>query len=89
MNKTANVRARTEPEPELESKSVFGKIRRSAAEAFGVIVHVLGVMLYRRVLYPRRIPNQETIAVLREMDAGIGVTRCENPEDLGQEPDRA
>ena len=89
MNKTANVRARTEPEPELESKSVFGKIRRSAAEAFGVIVHVLGVMLYRWVLYPNRTPNQETIDTLREMDAGIGLTKCESPEDLGQELDRA
>ena len=85
MAKAATARDRTEP----EAKGVFGKFFRSAAEMSGTIVHVLGVMLYRRVLYPKRIPNQETVAALREMDAGIGVTRCENPEDLEQELDRA
>lgn len=89
MTKAAPTRARTEPEPEPAAASALGKFFRSAAETFGVIVHVLGVMLYRRVLYPRRIPNRETIAVLREMDAGIGVTKFESPEDFQREMDRA
>ena len=85
MAKTATSRDRAEP----ETKSVFGRFFRSVAETSGVIVHVLGVLLYRWVLYPNRTPNQETIDALREMDAGIGVTQCKNPEDLGQELDRA
>ena len=85
MAKAATVRDRTEP----EAKGVFGRFFRPAAERSGVLVHALGVMLYRRVLYPRRIPNQETIAAIREMEAGTGVTECANPEDLEQELDRA
>ena len=85
MTKATTIRDRAEP----EAKGVFGRFFRSAAGKFGVLVHALGVMLYRRVLYPRRIPNKETIAAIREMEAGIGVTKCENPEDLEKELDRA
>ena len=89
MTKAAPTRARTDPEPKPAAKNVCGKIRQSAVEAFRAVSYTLGVMLYRRVLYPRRIPNRETIAVLREMDAGIGVTKFESPEDFQRELDRA
>ena len=85
MAKATTIRDRAGP----EAKGVFGKFFRSVAGKFSVIIHTLGVMLYRRVLYPKRIPNEETVAALREMDAGIGVTKCENPEDLEKELDRA
>lgn len=85
MAKTATPRDRAEP----ETKSVFGRFFRSVAETSGVFVHVLGVMLYRWVLYPNRTPNRETIAALREMDAGIGVTKYASWEDFERELDDA
>lgn len=89
MTKAAATRDRVKSEPKPEAKSVFGKIRRSAAGTFGAIAHALGVMLYRRVLYPKRIPNQETLNAIRETDAGVNVTEYDNLEEFRSDMDRA
>lgn len=74
MTKATTAHDRVEAEPKLGAKSVFGKARLlAAAGALGAISHTLGVMLYCRVLYPKRFPNRETLDVIRETDAGINV----------------
>ena len=89
MTKATTAHGRVEPEPQPKAKSVFGKVRLSAAGAFGALAHTLGVMLYRRVLYPNRTPNQETIDALREADAGTGVTEYDSLEDFRKDMDSA
>ena len=87
--RATTTRDRTESKPKPEAKNAFGKVRRSAAGAFGAIAHALGVMLYRRVLYPKRIPNQETLDAIRETDAGVNVTEYDSLEDFRKDMDRA
>ena len=82
-------RGRAEPEPKPRAKGVFGRVRLSAAEAFGVVAHALGVTLGRRALYPKRIPNRETLDAIRETDAGINVTEYDSPEAFRNGMDRA
>ena len=89
MAKTAKVRARTDPEPKPEAKSIFGKIRRSVFNAFGAIAYTLGVLLYRWVLYPKRTPNRETLDALREVRERKNLTRYDSLEDFEKELDRA
>ncbi len=85
MAKTATSRDRAEP----ETKSVFGKFFRSVAETSGVIVHVLGVLLYRWVLYPNRTPNRETLAALREVRERKDLPKHASWEDFLREMDNA
>ena len=87
METTTRDQAEAEPEP--GTKSVFGRVRLSAAETFGALAHALGVTLYRRVLYPKRIPNRETLDAIRETDAGINVTEYDSLEDFRKDMDRA
>ena len=85
MAKAATIHDRAEP----ETKSVFGRFFRSVAETSGVIVHVLGVLLYRWVLYPRRIPNQETLDALREVRERKDLPKHTSLEDFEKDLDRA
>ena len=89
MAKTAKIRARTGPEPEPEAESVFGKIRLAVTKAFGATAYTLGVLLYRRVLYPKRTPNRETLDALREVRERKGLTRYDSLEDFEKEMNRA
>ena len=82
-------RARTDPEPKPAAKNVCGKIRQSAVEAFRAVSYTLSVMLYRWVLYPRRIPNQETLAALREVRERKDLPKHASWEDFQREMDRA
>lgn len=89
MAKAATFREQVEPEPKPETKSVFGKVRRSAAEAFRAASYTLGVMLYRWVLYPNRTPNQETIDALREVSERKDLPKHASLEDFEKDLDRA
>ncbi|UYM14025.1 type II toxin-antitoxin system RelB/DinJ family antitoxin [Endozoicomonas euniceicola] len=80
MSKSAVVRARIEPEIKAHAEAIFRKLGLSTTEAITLFYKQVG--LCNGLPFPVRIPNDETAKVLDDIDAGIGLVKCESVEDM-------
>jgi DNA-damage-inducible protein J len=70
MAKTAHINTRIEPDLKSKAENIFSALGVSASDAIA--------MFYRQVIYRRGIPfdvcipNETTVAALKELDAGGG-----------------
>ena len=74
------IRARVEPELKYQAEEVFSKIGLSPTEA--ITLFYAQVTLHRGLPLAVKIPNAETIEVLRQARSGEGLTEYDNQESL-------
>lgn len=52
------------------------------AEAQGLTLKALVFSILEPILYPERVPNEETIKALEDCEKGVGLTVCDSIEDF-------
>jgi DNA-damage-inducible protein J len=80
MARSAMINARTERELKEEVEGILKSLGLSTTEAINIFFRQ--VKLRRGLPFPVEIPNDETIAVFRESDAGKGLTECKDADDM-------
>jgi len=66
--KAATVNARMEPELKNDAEAILHQIGLTSAEAIRLFYHQ--ICLYRGLPFAARIPNDTTLAAMRDADAG-------------------
>lgn len=80
MTKSAMIRARVDPALKEDVEDIFEALGLSATQAI--------TLFYRQVRWVRglpfevRIPNDVTVKIFEETDAGQNLVRCESAEDM-------
>lgn len=67
MTKSALLQTRLEPELKAEAKSILDDLGISTSEA--VTMFLRQVVLTKSIPFPLRVPNRETIAAIKELEA--------------------
>ena len=67
MSKTAMIRARIEPDLKSEAEAVLKEIGLSTSEL--ITMTFRQVIMHQGLPFEARIPNAETVAAIREMNA--------------------
>ena len=80
MARTAMINARTERELKEEVEGILKSLGLSTTEAINIFFRQ--VKLRRGLPFPVEIPNDETMAVFRESEAGKGLTECNDADDM-------
>ncbi len=70
MPKDATINARVDSRLNAKAEKVLGKIGLSTSDAITMFLHQ--VVYHKGLPFEARIPNAETIAAMRELDAGLG-----------------
>lgn len=71
--RTQMIHARIDPRLKKSAEAIFSKIGLSTTEAIRLFLKQ--VELHRGLPFPVRTPNQETVAAMREANAGKGLKR--------------
>lgn len=79
MAKTAYLNARIDPKLKTQAEKVFAGVGVSATQA--ITMFYRQVVLRRGLPFDVRIPNKETVAALKEADAGGGQVFSGSTED--------
>jgi DNA-damage-inducible protein J len=74
------IRARVDPELKARAETILGSVGLNASVAIRLFYSQ--VVLSRGLPFEVRIPNAETLKVLRDADAGKGLTRFESVDGL-------
>ena len=72
MAKTAMIRARVEPELKQEAEKVFTTLGLSPTEA--ITLFYKQTALHNGLPFALRIPNEETLAAIRQVESGKGLS---------------
>jgi len=80
MARTAMINARTERELKEEVEKFLKSLGLSTTEAINIFFRQ--VKLRRGLPFPVEIPNDETLAVFRDSEAGKGLTECKDADDM-------
>lgn len=80
MAKTAMIRARVEPELKQEAEKVFTTLGLSPTEA--ITLFYKQTALYNGLPFALRIPNDETLAAIRQVESGNGLSTYTNVEEM-------
>ena len=80
MAKTAMIRARVEPELKQEAEKVFTELGLSATEAIRLFYKQTA--LRNGLPFELRIPNEETLAAVRQARSGTGLTTYSSVEEM-------
>ena len=80
MAKTEMIRARVEPELKSQAEEIFSELGLSPTEA--ITLFYTQVTLHRGLPFAARIPNTETIEVLRQARTGEGLTEYADLDTL-------
>lgn len=78
MSKTEEVRARIDPATKEAAEEVFAKLGLSPSEA--VRLFYRQVELHQGFPFDLRIPNQETLQAIRDLDERRGLTSFDSLE---------
>ena len=82
MAKTAMIRARVEPELKQEAEKVFTTLGLSPTEAITITLFYKQTALYNGLPFALRIPNDETLAAIRQVESGTGLSTYTNVEEM-------
>ena len=80
MAKTATIRARVEPELKQEAEEVFRILGLSPTEA--ITLFYRQTALRNGLPFELRIPNDETVAAIRQVRSGEGLTTYTSVEEM-------
>ena len=80
MARTAMINARTERELKNEVEEILQSLGMSTTEAINIFFRQ--VKLRRGLPFPVEIPNDETLIVFRESEAGKGLVECKDADDM-------
>lgn len=87
MAKIEMIRARMEPELKREAERIFAALGLSPTEA--ITLFYKQVTLHQGLHFMVKIPNEETIEAIRQLDAGEGLTEYSSIDELMAEFDNA
>ena len=85
MAKAEMIRARVEPDLKREAGELFSELGLSATEA--ITLFYRQVTLHQGMPFDVRMPNAETVKVLREARDGVGLTEYGGLDSLRAEFD--
>ena len=80
MAKTAMTRARVEPELKQEAEKVFTTLGLSSTEA--ITLFYKQTALHNGLPFELQIPNDETLAALRQVRSGKGLSAFASVEEM-------
>ena len=80
MSKTAMIRARSEMGLKKEVEKIFYQLGVSATEAINIFYRQ--VKLYKGFPFDIRVPNQETLKAMEDVDTKYNLTKCKDVEDM-------
>jgi DNA-damage-inducible protein J len=80
MARTAMINARTERELKNEVEEILKSLGMSTTEAINIFFRQ--VKLRRGLPFPVEIPNEETLLVFHESEAGKGLVACKDADDM-------
>ena len=80
MAKTAMIRARVEPELKQAAEKVFAKLGLTATEAIRLFYRQTA--LRNGLPFELRIPNEETLAAVRQARSGTGLSTYSSVEEM-------
>ena len=78
--RTQMIHARIDPRLKKSTEAIFSKIGLSTTEAIRLFLNQ--VELHRRLPFPVRTPNKETVAAIREANTGKGLKRYRSFREL-------
>ena len=80
MIKTATVRARIEPSIKNKAESVFKKFGLNSSSAISLFFHQ--VCLVKGIPFDLKIPNEETLKAMEDVEKRRNLTECANVKDM-------
>ncbi len=80
MARTATINVRTERELKKEVEGVLQNLGMSTTEAINIFFRQ--VKLRRGLPFPVEIPNDATLKVFRDSEAGKGLVECKDTDDM-------
>ena len=80
MSKTAMIRARVSPELKADAEGILEKLGLSATDA--ITLFYQQIKLNRGLPFAVRLPNRTTRKTFDDTDAGRGVTRVKDQQEL-------
>jgi DNA-damage-inducible protein J len=80
MARTAMINARTERELKTEVEEILRSLGMSTTEAINIFFRQ--VKLRRGLPFPVEIPNDETLKVFQDSEAGKGLVECKDADDM-------
>ena len=80
MARTAMINVRTERELKNEVEAILKSLGMSTTEAINIFFRQ--VKLRRGLPFPVEIPNEETLIVFHESEAGKGLVECKDADDM-------
>ena len=80
MSKPAMIRARSNPGLKKEVERIFRQLGISATEAINIFYRQ--VKLYKGLPFDVRIPNQETLKAMQDVDRKNNLTECHDIQDM-------
>ena len=82
MTKTAMIRARVDPDLKQDAESVFNALGLSATQA--ITLFYQQVKWYRGLPFELRVPNEVTLKVFEQTDAGQDLVHCKDVNDMSR-----
>ena len=83
MTKTATIRARVEPDLKQDAEMVFSQLGLSATQAIRLFYRQTA--LHNGLPFELRIPNEETLAAVRQVRSGTGLSTYSSVEEMRAE----
>ncbi len=83
MAKTETVKARIEPELKLEGEAVLAAIGLNTTEA--ITMFFRQIVMHKGLPFEAKIPNAETVKVLKDAEKGKGLSESMSFEDYQAE----
>ena len=83
MPKTLKLHTRIEPEVKEKADAILNELGISTTEAINMFLRQ--VIRYRGIPLDLRIPNEETVAAIKEAEQGIDLHKCETLDQLFKE----
>lgn len=80
MNKTAMIRARTEPTLKQEVERIFGELGLTVTEAINLFFRQ--IKLRKGLPFDVAIPSKKTIKTFKDTDKGRNLVKCKNAKDM-------
>ena len=80
MAKTAMIRARVEPELKQEAEKIFATLGISPSEA--ITLFYQQTALHNGLPFELRIPTGETLAAIRQVRSGNGISAFSSVEEM-------
>jgi len=80
MARTAMINARTERELKNEVEEILRSLGMSTTEAINIFFRQ--IKLRHGLPFPVEIPNDETLKVFQDSEAGNGLVACKDADDM-------